>query len=268
MSSSEPTPSPGAEPVLPESDHAAGPPPTGGATSATYRSTAIWALALAAALVACLASWVNGEKYFEYFKVSEEAARQPYDFGPLNREKAVADARNTAIAYGFLGGSLGICLGLAGGLSRRSIGAGLFAAVVGAILGTAAGVGGSYALTPVFRKYLDPADPNLLLSFSVHGGIWAAIGAAAGMALGLGVGGWDRIPRGLLGGLVGGLVGTVLFEVIHATAFPLVRANDVVPETSITRVLVHVLVAFGVAIGATLMAGSSMRHRSQDLKAT
>src|SRR3954464_7571271 len=84
-----------------------------------WAPVSIWLLALAAALLAGIASWPIGEATRDYFKPSEAAAAQKYDFRALNRETAIANARNGALAFGALGGLLGLGLGLAGSLSRR-----------------------------------------------------------------------------------------------------------------------------------------------------
>ena len=94
---------------------------------------------------------------------------------PTLATESVAAARNGALAFGVLGLFLGGCLGLAGGLARRSSFA-VAAGGLGSALGFAAGAGGSLALLPFciasrFR-YL---DNDLVISFVMHGAIWGLV---------------------------------------------------------------------------------------------
>src|SRR4051812_43260417 len=78
-------------------------------------------LAILAGALAGVGSWAAGEQVHKRYKASPEAAKQRYDFRQLNIEQAAADAKNAALAFGFLGAALGLGLGLAGGLASRSI---------------------------------------------------------------------------------------------------------------------------------------------------
>jgi hypothetical protein len=247
--SPQPVPEPAGEPAGIEAEASK---TYDGVRTVPIRTATIWAFALSAALAAAVASWINGEVYFEYFKPSVAAAADAYRFTALNREKAVADRRNTVIAYGFLGLALGLGLGLAGGLARRSIAMGILAAAAGGLLGGVAGTLTSYALVPVFRQFMDPAEPTLVLPLLIHGGIWTPIGAAAGLAFGLGLGGRYRSIRGLLAGLIGGLLGTIVYEVIQAVVFPLLRNEEIIGPTNISRLMPYVCVAVFVALMAAL----------------
>ncbi len=214
----------------------------------------LWAWALGAALVAGLMSWYIGERTFDYFKVSQAAAQNTFDPGPMRREMAVTVPRNVAIAYGTLGALLGFMMGLAGGLARRSVGTGLAAALGGALLGTVAGAALSFALVPLFMASYDPVHPTLIKMILTRGGIWAAIGSAAGLAFGLGLGHRAQLVRDLLGGLLGGIAGTITFEVSNALIDPLGLNDQTVPTTLLARLLASLSVAVGVAVGIALTA--------------
>lgn len=94
---------------------------------------------------------------------------------PTVATETVAAVRNGALAFGVLGLFLGGCLGLAGGLARRSS----FAAAaggLGSVLGLAAGVGASLALLPfcIGSRFRYP-DNDLVISFLMHGAIWGVL---------------------------------------------------------------------------------------------
>lgn len=212
----------------------------------------IWILTLVAASIAALSSWLNGEQYFEHFKPSAKASAEPYNFVALNREKAIADRKNLMIAYGFLGLSFGLCMGLAGGLARHSAIRGLIAAGVGAIVGVAACAVLSYFLMPVYRKHLDPAQENLVLPFLVHGAIWAAMGLAGGLAFGLGWGSVGRVARSLVAGLLGAIVGTLLYEIVQAEMFSHIRNDELIAPESVLRALAYFAVCLTAAAAVAI----------------
>jgi hypothetical protein len=206
--------------------------------------TRLWVFALVAGLVAGLESWVGGEAayghYTPVFKLPANWDRLgPYDkpnvISDLLREATpIAEAKNTAVAYGLLGASLGAALGLAGGLARRSAGAALAATLFGAVAGVATGAGMSVVLTHEFYRRINP-ESGMMLGMLTHAGIWVPVGAVAGLAFGLGLGGPRAIAFALLGGLAGAVFGTMAFETINAIAFPLIRVNAPIPGDWLTR---------------------------------
>jgi hypothetical protein len=214
-----------------------------------------------------MASWVVGEwaQRHYLFAPSAEAASQPYDFGPLRREKAVADRKNTMIAYGVSGSLLGLALGIGGGLARRSTRAGLGSAAFGGPMGAVAGAALSAALVPVFTSQHDPIMPSLGLPLLIRGGIWTAIGGMGGLAFGMGMGGHRLMIRGMLGGLAGAAVGTLVSELTAAVVFPLQRNDEVIPAESTSRLLAHLCVAVLAAAGAALLVRGHGSTRSAAL---
>jgi hypothetical protein len=228
----------------------------------------LWASALTAAILGGLASWANGEKFYTYYQPSRKALADTRNFQALNREQAVADGRNTAIAYGFLGAALGVMLGLAGGLAQRSVSRGLIAAIAGGLVGGAASVGLSFLLMPVFRQNLEPEMPTLLLPLLVHGAIWMAAGAGGGLGFGLGLGGFSTTMRTVLGGLVGAMIGTTLFEVVVAVCFAMLRFDDLIGPTPLTRFLAYACVALSVGVGCATMASLKTSQPNSSSSAT
>src|SRR5689334_14267567 len=79
------------------------------------------AVILGLALLAGLVSWFWGEVVLDHFKPSQKASAEHYAFAALNLEMGRVNALNGALAFGTLGGLLGLALGLAGGLSRSSL---------------------------------------------------------------------------------------------------------------------------------------------------
>jgi hypothetical protein len=96
---------------------------------------------------------------------------------------------------------------------------------------------------------------NLLLAMALHGGIWAAVGAAGGLALGLGWAAKGRIARATAGGLFGAALATVLFELVGGLAFPLDATTRPIALTGTTRLLARILVTTLAAVCAARPSG-------------
>jgi hypothetical protein len=210
---------------------------------------------LAAALLSGAASGLVGEAAYNHFQPSDAASGQRFDFTRLNVEQAQANARNGAMVYGALGGLLGLGLGLAGGLSRRSLGAAVTGAAVGLMLGAAAGGLPPFAVMPWYAGHrADEPSATTLLPILFHVALWCLLGAAAGLAYGLGRDGPRpaRLFHGALGGLIGAAVGALVYEVVGALVFWDARTNETFAATTAARALAHVCVAVFVALGAVL----------------
>jgi hypothetical protein len=215
-----------------------------------------WIPALTAALLAGVASWLVGEAFLNHFKPSEKAASEPYNFGPLNREMRIANSYNGAIAFGALGGLLGLGLGAAGGLSRRSARHALAGALTGLVLGGAAGAAPSFGIMPWHWDHRndDPSSSDLTVPLMLHLGLWCGLGTAAGLAYGLGRGGARPAPlvRGAVGGLIGAAVGTALFELVGAAALPMDLTTSPIAESTLARLLARLFIAVFAALGAVV----------------
>ena len=175
---------------------------------------------------------------------------------------SVAGTHNGLFSFGALGAALGLGLGLAGGLIRRSFVRACLAALVGLCLGGGAGVVTSRLILPVFYKHL--TDDDLTYSLMIHGGVWVAVGAAAGLAFGLGLGGWGRILRATVGGAGAALLATVIYEFAGGILSPLAMTNLPVSVTWQSRLAARLLVAVLVVAGVVLSAGSGDRGRAAD----
>jgi MFS family permease len=231
-----------------------------------------WMLVLAAGLFAGLAGFGIGEVAPRFFPVSRELPPEIRRSSvqmtiELGRRSDVSHDQSAALAYGGLGMILGLTLGVAGGLARRSPGAAIVAGVVGMVLGGAAGAGMTRVLLPFYhatRAALSEADRNsdLALALETHGGIWLAVGAAAGLALGIGLGGGARTARAFLGGLMGAGVGAAIYEFGGAIVFPLAETFRPMAKQMPPRLSAHLAVALCVAAGALFIANHLTLRRA------
>ena len=192
---------------------------------------------------------------FDSMSGSERAAAR----ARLRYETSLAVQQQQATAaYGMLGLALASVLGLTGGLAGGSKRAPLAGAVGGGILGGLAGAGLSMVLVPVFFELSGDYNRVLLLLLT-HLAIFAGVGAIGGLAFGWGLGDRKAMIRCMFGGLVGALVGSFVSEVSNAVAFPLWHMYEPVPVKTRPRLLVHLWVAAGTAVGAGLAAGKLRR---------
>jgi hypothetical protein len=235
-----------------------------GPTTAPSSPGRTWLLVLAAGLLAGLAGFGIGEAAPKFFPVSLEFSPEIRRNGsrvPIELERRVGISRDQSatLAYGGLGMFLGLALGAAGGLARRSPRAAIAAGVLGLVLGGAAGAGMTRVLLPSYhatRAAASDADHNndLALALRTHGGIWLAVGAAAGLALGIGLGGGARTARAIIGGSMGAVVAAVTYEFGGAVLFPLAETFRPMAVEMIPRLSAHLAVALCVAAGALLIA--------------
>ncbi len=211
------------------------------------------------AALAALISWGIGETKVLRVTAKQErfmaAGRQIEWETPTTRNRAAQV--NTASLNAVFGGLLGLFLGLAGGLLRRSPKAALVAGINGAGLG--AGLGGvvTYFVLPFYARYRQWNSGDLVVALVLHTSLWAGIGAVAGLAFGLGLGGRLRLLKATAGGLLGAICGGILFDLIGALAFPLDETGEPMSTTGRTRLLARLLVAVFAAAGAAHFAGQS-----------
>jgi hypothetical protein len=230
----------------------------------------LWLLALGAGLAAGLISWAGGEAMFDTFRL-EDAIIYPANYkqiGGYQKQSVTAEIqgaalrvverKRAAVSFGLLGLSLGVCLGLAGGLASGSTRCAVSGAVGGGIAGAAVGGGLSYAIVPLFFRYLDP-EQGLLILFFTHAAIFAGLGAASGLGLGLASAGRPRLMASAFGGMFGALIGTVAFESAIGLAFPLMRTYETISTEWLPRLLLYLCVATGTALLAGLAVGGPSR---------
>jgi hypothetical protein len=170
-----------------------------------------------------------------------------------------ARLHSSVLTFTTLGGFFGLTMGLAGGLARRSVFAGVRAAVPVGLLGAAAAAALAWLLVSVFFQRYDPQSGDLVLPLLTHGALWSTVGALGGLAFGLGLG-QGRWKATVVGGLVGAAAATVVYEIVGALAFSSSKADMPVSATVTTRAMAQLLVAILSAVGAVLALSASAQN--------
>jgi hypothetical protein len=209
-------------------------------------------IASIAGLVAGVGSWLAGEVILNSYQSDLVPALQIHPNPEDMRRWRDARLYSATLTFSTMGGFLGLAMGLAGGLGRRSAFASAWAAIVGLLLGTAAAASMALVLVSNFFKIYDPHSGDLVLPLLTHGAIWSAVGAIGGLALGLGLGGRGRWMATLVGGLVGAAAATVVYEIVGAMAFATSKTDLPLSSSITTRGMAQLLVAILSAIGAVL----------------
>jgi hypothetical protein len=215
----------------------------------------ICTLALIAGLVAGFASWLIGEKYHGRFdppgptKITSGFS-SPEKVNAHFAARQAGQVSETTLAFGALGAVLGLALGLAGGFARGSAGAALIAALVGSILGGIAATAITWALQPIYYKYINLDTNDLLMAILFQGLICSVIGALGGAAFSIGLGQWKRAASSLFGGLLGAMAGVLVYEIVGAIAFPGDGVTSPLSFTSGTRLFARLAVTTLASAGA------------------
>ena len=236
--------------------------PTSPGPAAPRPTALIWAGLLAAGLIAGLIAWLGGEAALDFIQpFKREVNSKGMMLKIADRwDQMTAEARNAAVAFVILGGAIGACLGLAGGLIRGSTRRGVVAAFLGLGIGAVGSVLMAVAVLSPYNAYQfvhpDEASQNLLLPLLVHSSIWAVAGLAGGLACGFGfrTGADDRrlIIRAMLGGVIGALVGTIAIDLTGSLIFEGFDGGNLNAATSATRCATRLAVGLGTAAGVAL----------------
>jgi hypothetical protein len=244
-------------------------------TTVSRQPTLGWLVVLAGGLLAGLAGFGFGEYAIQLFAPSLDlppGIRGDQILAPLehSRRLHISQDQIATASYGVLGALLGLALGAAGGLARRSPGAAITAALIGLVLGAAAGTGMTLLLLRLYHAFHaqpspDNATQELYLALATHGGIWVAVGTAAGLALGLGLGG-GRVGRAIIGGIMGAAVAAIIYEFGGAVVFPMDRTLQPTAMTPGPRLFAHLAVALCVSAG-TLWAALHLSLRRESTRA-
>jgi hypothetical protein len=229
-------------------------------TAVPSSAVRIWLVILAAGLLGGAAGFGIGETAPKLVPVSYELSpeiRMNRSQVPIEieRRKSISRDKSAALAYGGLGMVLGLGLGAAGGLARRSPRAAISAGIVGLVLGGVAGAATTTLVLPSYHaaraaRTDDNFNEDLSLALRTHGAIWLAIGAVAGLALGLGLGGAANVARAMIGGILGASVATAIYEFGGAVGFPLAQTFQPMAPEMIPRLLAQFLVALCIAVVA------------------
>jgi MFS family permease len=223
-----------------------------GAKPFTEQYRRLLALAIAAGLIAGVASLLAGEVILNRYHGDLVPNIQAHPDPETMRRWREARLYSAAVTFTTMGGLLGLTMGLAGGLARRSVFASAGAAILGLSLGTAAAASTALVLVARFFKKHDPQSGDLVLPLLTHGAIWLAVGAVGGLAFGLGLGGRGRWKATLVGGLVGAAAATIVYEIVGALAFASSKTDLPLSSSITTRGMALLLVSILSAVGAVL----------------
>ena len=121
------------------------------------RDGRLMAIAFVAALFAATISSVAGEVIFNRYKSDLFPPTKPFAPSPEDMGRLRGARFYTAVlTFMTTGGLLGLAMGLAGGLARRSSSATPRAAILGLVLGTATAGGIASVLVPIFLEAVRP----------------------------------------------------------------------------------------------------------------
>ncbi len=229
-------------------------------------SIRVWALCLAAGLIAGLASWVVGEVLHERVQpppLITTGVPSVEDEQAYALEVKAATTLEASLAFGSLGAALGLALGAAGGAARRSVRAASTAAAFGAVLGAAVGAAMPRLLLPIYFRFYAPNRDDLILAILIQAGICSLIGAFGGVAFGVGLGDRGRVARAIVGGLLGAIAGVLVYEMAGALAFPLDETTKPISASWGSRLLARLSVAVLTSAGAASSALPAPRTRAR-----
>jgi hypothetical protein len=252
----ESTSSAGQDPVSARADKVSGGTAhSRGAAPVAGSRIAMWMLALAVGLAAGSIAWAVGEA-----TVMPERGRMAAR-GEVVVPPSVLGTHNAIVSFGALGASLGLGMGLTGGLIRRSFRRACLAGLSGMCLGGSVGVLICWLIIPLFYKHV--TDDNLIYSLITHAAIWALVGGAAGLAFAIGLGGSGRIRRATAGGICAALLATIIYEIAGGIFSPFAMTNLPVSITWQSRLAARLLVAVLVVVGVVMSSvGSDNENQS------
>jgi hypothetical protein len=236
--------------IIPEqsapSEAASGPP------TIAHRDFRVIVIALAAGLVAGVCSALVGELILGRYQSELVPKIQAHPSEGALRRWNEARLHSATFALATTGGFLGLTLGAAGGLARRSVIASGGAGIAGAVLGTAVPASVALVMVSNFFERHDPQSGDLILPLLTHGAMWSAVGACGGLAFGLGIGGKRRWLATLVGGALGAAAAAVIYEFAGAIAFSTSKADLPVAGSTAARCVAQFLAAVFPALGAAL----------------
>ena len=212
----------------------------------------VWAIALAAGIVAGLISWLGGELALGAFRprLYRLEMMGMTSLQPTRESQDAADLKNATLAFTVLGSVTGLVMGLAGGLAGRAPGRGVFVALALQALGALVGALASLALLPLFYRGNVPDPSDLLSPILIHGGVWMAIGAVGGLAFALGLGSRGHLPNAVGAACIAAFLAAIVFHLLNGVLFPDSSSMEPVARSRLVRLLAMLLVTILVALGA------------------
>lgn len=213
-----------------------------------------WIIVILAVIVGGIASVAVLEAVLAAYKQTFMTVTQPYPTSDDMVRITKARIESGTLSYGFTGALVGLMLGLAGGISRKSVKAAAVAGLLGLLIGgLVEGSTSRLALWLIYMKF-DPQAEDILPSLLSHQALWDVVGLTGGLALGLGLGGPGRWWKTAIGGMIGAALAAVVFEFVGALVFSTHGTHQPVADSLETRIMAHLLIPLGSAIGAVLAA--------------
>jgi hypothetical protein len=212
-------------------------------------------LILASALAAGLLSWLLGETSLVRIPVVEQKMTvlgRTFESSTPQSRMAAADA-DAARFHGVFGVVLGLALGLAGGMYRRSATVARHGTGLGGAVGAVGGLVAARMAIPFYHRIQYTISNDLIASLAMHGLSFAVAGAAAGAALGITLDGRaGGVARSILGGVLGAVLGAVVAEFLGALLFPSSETGQPLAAVATARLLAPMVVAAAASLGALL----------------
>ncbi len=211
----------------------------------------VWHFAFIAVLTAASIGWIAGEaanqaahweSYVQAVLVRRPDLRNQLPSELLLEPRHIVQVKSASLSMGTFGAAIGLSLGAAGGLARRSTRATIACGLIGFLSGAAVGTTTPLQLIPFFyRSAAKP--PNPVFPLLVQTALYGPIGIVGGVAFGFALTGPGGAGRGAIAGVLGAILGVTTFNITHTIAWPLEWDLAPLPGKSITRLLAHLSVA-------------------------
>ena len=230
----------------------------------------LWALAMAAAVVAGLLTWMIGERTVRFFEPPPRPtrARGLTMNRPSFDSRVAAELKNATLTFGVFGAGLGLAMGLAGGLGRRAPAPRCRPRRSDWCSAARSGGWPRLPCSPsTIASWTSPRRPlshDLILPFLVHAGIWSSVAATSGLAFGIGLRSRRRLALVALHGLLGGLLGAGIYEILAALAFPAGRTTEPLAGAWAPRLIGRLTVSIAAAAFFVRWALSPIRETGPD----
>ena len=161
---------------------------------------------IVAGLVAGVASLLVGEAILNAYQGDLLPTTQDQPDPEVMRRLDAARIHSATGSFATMGGILGLAMGLAGGLVRRSASAGAGRRCWGSCSARSLVASIALVIVPIFFRRHDPQSSDLVLPLLTHGAIWSTVGAGRRPGLRAGArrqaagkqpwrGGWPGRPR-------------------------------------------------------------------------
>ena len=206
--------------------------------------------AVVAGLVAGALAWLGGEGV-----VAIETADQsfvPANQGQIGQHDAMileATIMKASASFAVLGASIGLVMGVAGGLLRGMPKAAAGAGLGGAVLGGTMIATVSMVALPRFLEDTEQLEQGMLEPILMHGLLWSTAGLAGGIAFAVGLGCRPTtVAQAAIGGVIGAVLGAAIYDIVGAVLWATDKTGMPLSESWYSRLLSRMCVSVAVAI--------------------